>query len=108
WHMSQRYSDARNYQTAAVLMRRGLTVYGKRALNWAEYALVLRALGNMDGAVDVARRAVALDPELVAGRKVLAETLLATGHQKEASDHLRAVLEIDPQDVDAKRMLSGL
>lgn len=108
WHMSQRYSNARNYQTAAALMRRGLAVYGKRALNWAEYALVLRALGNMDGAVDVARRAVALDPELVAGRKVLAETLLATGHQKEASDHLRAVLEIDPQDVDAKRMLSGL
>jgi hypothetical protein len=41
------------------------------------------------------------------GSEIWSETLLATGHQKEASDHLRAVLEIDPQDVDGRRMLSG-
>ena len=58
-------------------------------------------------AVAAGRRAVALDPGLVAGRKVLAETLLATGKRAEAAEHLRAVLKIDPHDAEARRLLSG-
>jgi len=107
WHLSQRYSNVGDYRSAVVLMQRGLAVYGERALNWAEYALVLRALGEMGQAIEAGRRAVALDPGLVAGRKVLAETLLATGKRAEASEHLRAVLKIDPHDADARRMLTG-
>jgi len=107
WHMSQRYSNAGDYRSAAVLMRRGLVVYGERALNWTELGLVMRALGDMDAALEAARRAVDIEPDLVAGRKLLAELLLATGKQGEAREHLRAVLEIEPDDAEARRLLSG-
>jgi spermidine synthase len=107
WHLSQRYSGAGDYRTAAALMERGLAAYGERALNWVEYALVLRALRETDGAIAAARRAVTLDPELIAGHRVLAETLLATGRRDEAREHLRAVLAIDPHDTEARRLLTG-
>jgi spermidine synthase len=107
WHLSQRYSNAGDYRSAAVLMQRGLAVYGQRALNWAEYALVLRATGEMGQAIAAGRRAVELDPSLIAGRRVLAETLLATGKRAEAAEHLRAVLKIDPHDAEARRLLTG-
>jgi spermidine synthase len=107
WHLSQRYSNVGEYRSAAVLMQRGLAVYGKRALNWAEYALVLRALGEMEQSIEAGRRAVELDPSLIAGRKVLAETLLATGKRAEAAEQLRAVLKIDPHDAEARRLLTG-
>jgi spermidine synthase len=107
WHVSQRYSNTGDYRSAAVLMRRGLAVYDERALNWTEFGLVTRALGDMGGALKAARRAVELDPGLVAGRKLLAEILLATGKRDEAREHLRAVLEIEPDDAEAMRLLSG-
>jgi tetratricopeptide (TPR) repeat protein len=108
WHMSQRYSGSGDYPSAAELMRRGLAVYDRRALNWAEYGIVLRAVRDMVGALEAGRRAVALDPNLIAGRRVLAETLLAVGQRDEAATHLRALLEIDPEDAKARRMLYGL
>jgi len=108
WHLSQRYTNGGNFRNGAELMRRGLTVYDRRALNWTEYAMVLLSLRGVDQALDAGHRAVALEPELVAGRRTLVRALLAGGKTAEAAEHVEAILAIEPNDEEALSLKARL
>lgn len=62
----------------------------RAALYW-EQARLRRALGLREGALDAARRVVAIDPEHVAARALVAEVHAASGRLAETADALVAL-----------------
>ncbi|HET9950155.1 MAG TPA: fused MFS/spermidine synthase [Candidatus Eisenbacteria bacterium] len=107
WELGGRYFAAGNFAAAADLFRRGLRAYDRYAMGHVEYALALARIGDLDSAIQESRRGVALDPNLVAARRVLAELLLSAGRREEAHGELRAILAVEPGDDEARRLLAG-
>lgn len=108
WELAGQFLAVGDLRAAAELDRLGLQAYDRHAMGHVEYAVVLGRLGELGPAIASARRGLALDPELVAARRVLAELLLAVGHRGEARTHLQAILRAEPEDEEARRMLGSL
>jgi predicted TPR repeat methyltransferase len=77
-------------------------------MSHVEYAALLGRRGDVPAAIDAARRGLALDPELVAGHRILAEMLVRVGQREEARAHGLAILALEPDDVGAKDLLRSL
>ena len=86
---SQRHPRAR-----LALLRRALSAYEKNASAHVDYARTLASLKQPRAALEAARRAVELDPELPAARRTVAELLLAAGETDAAAPHLDALTEL--------------
>ena len=93
-HYSEIAASQANTGVKAYLMERALSIYGKSAMGHVDYSLVLSKLNQPERALETARTAVELDPNLSAARRTLAELLLKAGKQTEAETHLRALLEL--------------
>ena len=107
WGLAGRFLAAGNLQATAELDRLGLQAYDREAMGHVEYGVALSRIGDVPGAIESVRRGLALAPDLVAARRVLAELLLRTGRREEARAQLRAILEVEPDDDEAKRLLQG-
>jgi spermidine synthase len=79
----------------ADLMERALSAYGRSAEGHLEYSRALSRLGRSEPALEAARRAVELDPDLSEARRTLAQLLLRAGESAEAAAHLRALRDRD-------------
>ncbi len=100
-HYSEIAASQANTGTKAYLMERAISVYGKSAMGQVDYSLLLSKLHQPARALAAARSAVALDPNLPAARRTLADLLLKAGEQTEAEIHLRALVELQkPVDSD--------
>ena len=66
-----------------------------------------QTLGNLDGGMDLSRRAVARDPVAALPRSLLALTYMYAGQLDEAENEIRATLEISP-DFSFGRYLLGV
>lgn len=77
WELGGRYFAEGNAAATAELFRRGLEAYDGHAMGHVEYALALERIGEPGQAIESARRGLALDPNLLAARRVLAELLLS-------------------------------
>src|SRR5438093_5191523 len=64
------------------------------AAAWSNYSDVLRRLGNTAEAINACERAVAIDPQFVAGHYNLAMALLDTGQFQCAAEELRRCIEL--------------
>lgn len=78
----------------AYLMERALSVYGKSAMGYVDYSRVLSKLRQPERALEAARSAVELDPDVPAARRTLADLLLEAGRKAEAEMHLQALAEL--------------
>ena len=107
WELGGRFFAVGNFEAAADLFRRGLRAYDRYAMGHVEYALALASAGDLGSAIESARHGLSLDPDLVAARRVLAELLLSAGRREEARGHLRAILDVEPGDDEARRLLAG-
>ena len=108
WELAGQYLAMGNAAAVAELDRLGLRAHDREPLAHVEYALALERVGRPDLAIASARRAVAMAPDLVAARRVLAALLLRFGQRAEAATHLRAILAIEPTDAEAQRGLQGM
>ncbi len=98
-HYSYIAASQTNVSVKAYLMERALSVYSKSAMGYVDYSRVLGKLHKPERALAAARKAVELDPTLLAARRTLADLLLKTGKQAEAQTHLRALAELqEPTD----------
>lgn len=93
-HYSQIAASQTNTSVKAYLMERAVSIYGKSAMGQVDYSLLLSKLHQPKRALAAARSAVALDPNLPAARRTLADLLLKSGNQAEAETHLRALVEL--------------
>lgn len=107
WDLAGQYLSVGNIALAAELDRMALRHYDRHPMGHVEYALVSARAGDVAEGIEAARRAVALDPDLVAARRVLADLLVRSGRRIEAEHHLRALLAIEPTDEEALRRLKG-
>lgn len=73
--------------------------------NLAEFR---RVAGDLPGAVQAARRALAIDPKHPQGLNNLGVALLERGRHDEAEPHFRALLEIKPDHAEAWNNLGNL
>ena len=108
WERTAPSTHRGDFRAAALQMRRTLALCDRNALSQVEHGLVLTRLGRIDEAVAAGRAAAALDPGLVAARRLLARALLRAGERDEATEHLQALLSIEPGDAEARRLLAGL
>jgi spermidine synthase len=106
--ISAKYSSRGDFRMAANLTRRALTVFGESAMTRVNMSLLLSRPDRLEEAIEEARIAVDLDPDLVAARRVLARYLLRKGRRGEAAEQLRALLEIEPDDATSLHLLSTL
>ena len=107
WDLAGRFSAAGNLEATVELDRLGLQAYDKLAMGHVEYAQDLGRIGELDRGMESARRGVALDPNLIAARRVLAGLMIRAGRQEEARAQLRAILAVEPDDEGARRILGG-
>lgn len=69
-------------------------------------ARCLRALGHGEEARQAFREVLELDAQNLVALRSLAETALERGEREEALRHLEALLQVDPRDDEARRMLA--
>jgi len=91
------YSDIAGSQdrTAikAFMMKRALAVYDRSAAAYLEYSRLLDRMREPRQALEAARKAVELDPDLRGARSALAELLLKAGTPAEAGSNRQALRE---------------
>jgi spermidine synthase len=105
WDLAGRFLAEGNFEATADLDRRGLEVYDRDALSHVEYALALERIGDIGHAIESAQRGLALEPDLVAARRVLATLLLRAGRPAESRAQFQAILAIEPGDEEARQAL---
>ena len=81
WNMA---SSKEDIQARAEGMERALSVYGKSATSHVDFSMVLNKMGQYERALQEARLAVDLDPNLMPARRVLSSFLLQAGRRQEA------------------------
>jgi protein O-GlcNAc transferase len=87
---------AGNAAEAERLFLRASALSARSAPPYACYAAVLIDQDRVEQALPAARKAVALDPDLVFGQRVLARTLMLHGDAAEALVALQAVVRLEP------------
>jgi len=96
------YSDIAGSQDRTAnkifMMKRALAAYGGSAAAYVDYSRLLAKMHQPQQAIESARRAVELDPDLREARRVLAELLIKAGRQAEAEPHLW-VLRMPPRSL---------
>ncbi len=71
-----------------------------------QLASAYQAIGRTADALASAEQAVAVEPENIANRKILADLYAAVGRAGDAHREYRAASQIDPTDADVQRQLS--
>jgi tetratricopeptide (TPR) repeat protein len=95
FHYSEIADSQQRTWVKADLMRRALAAYDGSAQGHLEYSRLLGRLHETEPALEAARRAVELDPDLPAARRTLAQLLLRAGKPAEAQSHLQALRDLD-------------
>ncbi len=115
WDESLRARIALHYQEIAAsqrglegrigFLKRALGAYDKSASVYLDYSRALARLAQTQPALAAARRAVALDPTLLAARRTLADLLIDDGKPQEARPQLQALREL--RDLCPGRLTGG-
>ncbi len=87
-------ASQRDAGVRAMLMQRAISAYDKSALAHVNYSLALGQMRDMERALQAARTAVDLDPNLIPARRTLAWLLVEAGREQEAETHLRELVKI--------------
>ncbi len=87
-------ASQRDAGVRAMLMERAISAYDKSALAHVNYSLALGQMRDMERALQAARTAVDLDPNLIPARRTLAWLLVEAGREQEAETHLRELVKI--------------
>jgi len=91
------YSDIAGSQDRttikAFMMKRALAVYDRSAAAYLEYSRLLDTMREPRQALEAARKAVELDPDLPGARRALAELLLKAERPAEAGSNRQALRE---------------
>jgi serine/threonine protein kinase/tetratricopeptide (TPR) repeat protein len=96
------HQTAKREREAIEAYRRALVRAPKEPLVLARLAILFHAK-RMDGpALDYAKRALALDSELVSARLVLAERALEKGNGAEALEHTERIIAVEPRSSAAQ------
>jgi len=81
------------------MLKRALAAYGGSAAAYVDYSRLLAKTHQPHQAIEAARKAVELDPDLREARRVLAELLIQAGRSTEAEPHLW-VLRMPPRSLE--------
>lgn len=92
-------------ERALALLQDGLKGSPDSAVGWRACAVVLERLGRRSEALDAARRAVALDPDVPHFQLMLGHLSARTGNLAQAADCFAAALRLDPASAEAQRAL---
>jgi spermidine synthase len=94
-HYSKIAASQHQIWIKADLMGRALQAYDRSATGYIEYSRLQALLGRQQAALEAARRAADLEPDLAAARSTLARLLIDAGQGREAQQHLRALRDIN-------------
>jgi tetratricopeptide (TPR) repeat protein len=93
---------------AKATLEKATTLHPKDSLSWLELARLHRAQLNGAQAVEAARKAIKLEPELVEAHKLLAATLTESGDRTGAEAALRQAIQLQPEEAEARTNLANL
>ncbi len=106
--LGARHLELGNYSEAIEI----LEWLGARRPRWGivhrHLASAYRAVGRTADAIAAAERAVAVEPENIANRKILADLYAQLGRVDDALREYRAASRIDPGDAHVQRQLALL
>jgi len=93
---------------AMATLQRAVDSHPKDSLAWLEFARLHRAQLNGDQAAAAARKAIALEPELVDAYKLLAAILTESGDRSGAEAALRSAIQLQTGEAEARTSLANL
>jgi tetratricopeptide (TPR) repeat protein len=92
------FAQRQDFDRAVEVLRRATNMSQQHSGAQLNYGNALKRLGRLPEAADALRKAIALRPEGVPGRRLLASVLLQLRNYEEAVEHYTQVLQTAPAD----------
>lgn len=103
-HLAEAYRKAGELTRARETVEQGLERHAEYPSAHVVLGRVLWDLGEVDGAGQAFRRVLELDPENRVALRALGDLARETGRAAEALDHYRALLLLDPSDMEVEEL----